>query len=212
MCVILFAKTKRLSQKMVEQAMDVNPHGNGFAWMEGKGKQRTVRFEKGLNRREALKFLKEHPLPMPYVFHARIASVGSVCAKLTHPFPICTRDKQLRLSGSTRKGVVFHNGTWFDWENYYRNLEEKVWSDTRAMADLMHDFGPEIVEEIPESQQLAIMTPEGVTTLGNRWSEVASGVLASNRFFLPVAVTPRINFKRIETLAGSGPGLAKRIW
>jgi predicted glutamine amidotransferase len=183
MCVILIARSKPLTRTLVNAAMDANPHGNGFAWIEKRGKKRTVRFEKGLTRNEVNKFSLK--LPLPYVFHARIASVGGVHVRLTHPFPVAPRREQLKISGASRKGVLFHNGTWMEWKQFYEGPVEELWSDSRAMADLIHKHGEQMLYAIPDTQKIVRVTTTGVEAYGTGWSEVAKGVEASNRYFLP---------------------------
>ena len=70
MCVIMISENKRLTNKMVKQATERNPHGIGMAWFEG-GK---VRYKKAITLKEAQSLCKS--LPMPYVFHARYATRG----------------------------------------------------------------------------------------------------------------------------------------
>ncbi len=187
MCVILIARTKPLTRKLVNAAMDANPHGNGIAWIEKVKKQKVVRFEKGLTRREVDRLSLK--LPLPYVFHARIASIGGIHFRLTHPFPVARRDDQLRIHGASRKGVLFHNGTWHDWSALYpQGAPDAMWSDSRAMADLVHQHGEQILEVVPPSQKIVRVTVEGVKTYGNGWTEVAKGIDASNRYFLPATM------------------------
>jgi hypothetical protein len=178
MCVILIADKKKLSKEMIEAAMDANPDGNGVAWVE-RGK---VRWEKGLVRREALALIKT--LKPPYVFHARIATVGGKSAALTHPFAIGPRADQIRLSGTNKTGVIFHNGTWTDWEDYYETTPDGAWSDSRAMADLVNVHGPEALEVVDAMQRIVMLTPKGMDVRGPGWSEVAPGVRASNTWFM----------------------------
>lgn len=134
MCVIMISENKRLTNKMVRQATERNPHGIGMAWFEG-GK---VRYKKAITLKEAQSLCKS--LPMPYVFHARYATRGGTKDVLCHPFPVTTGNDQ-RLSSKV-KSVLFHNGTWSESKDtvsrmsgrYSKPLPSGPMSDTRMMA------------------------------------------------------------------------------
>src|SRR5262245_53468826 len=126
MCVILVAETGRLTPRMIDLAVDRNPDGNGLAWIERK----SVRFEKDLSAADVREMLDW--LPLPYVFHARIATVGGVCPELCHPFPLDRRVKPLALAGWSPKGVLFHNGHWGAWKQFADPSKViGLWSDSR---------------------------------------------------------------------------------
>ena len=134
MCVIMISENKRLTNKMVKQATERNPHGIGMAWFEG-GK---VRYKKAITLKEAQSLCKS--LPMPYVFHARYATRGGTKDVLCHPFPVTTGNNQ-KLAGKV-KSVLFHNGTWTESKNTVSRMSERYskplpngpMSDTRMMA------------------------------------------------------------------------------
>lgn len=111
MCVILVSEKKRLSSQLIADAIRTNPHGNGFAWIAAG----TVRFEKDITIAQAQELAAI--VPMPYVFHARIATQGGITPTLCHPFPMDRTGDPRRLSGSSKAGVLFHNGTWHNWQD-----------------------------------------------------------------------------------------------
>lgn len=179
MCVILIAQTKRLTDAMIDDAVEANPHGNGFAWIENG----AVRFEKGLSVEEAQDLAAT--VPLPYVFHARIATIGGVRKSLCHPFPLDRRLNPNQLSGRSTKGVLFHNGHWSDWDAFVKPTGEGHWSDSRAMAQVAAEFGAEgITTCVDESQRVVLLTTAGVERFGRGWVEYTSGRWASNQGWL----------------------------
>jgi len=179
MCVILIAEEKRLTKKVVEAAIAANPDGNGFAYID-KG---AVVFTKGVSDEDAIVLART--LPMPYVFHARIATVGGICPELCHPFAIDGRVKPGALDGRSRRGVLFHNGTWWKWRDFVEQ-GDGAWSDSRAMATMVSAYGADTIEECVNEDQnrVVLFTPKGIQRFGRGWSQPVEGVWASNTHFL----------------------------
>lgn len=49
------------------------------------------------------------------VIHFRLASGGNMSKEMTYPFTIENKyEERIKLSGETRIGVIFHNGTMID--------------------------------------------------------------------------------------------------
>ena len=178
MCVILIAAENRLTANDIRLAVASNPDGNGFAWIS-KGK---VHWRKGITTDAAISLAKSKPLP--HVFHARIATVGKPCAALCHPFPFEARQKQTATIGESQEGVVFHNGSWGDWEDHIDATSGSVWSDSRAMADMVYVDGVDALDVVPDSQRVVTVTPDGIQYRGNGWTTLPDGTLASNTHFM----------------------------
>lgn len=179
MCVILCATTTRLTDSMIERAAATNPDGNGIAWIADG----AVEYRKGLLLEEVQDLAAV--LPRPYVFHARIASVGGVRPELCHPFPLDRRLNPNQLRGRSGKGVLFHNGHWSDWREALAPAGPGYWSDSRAMAELVARFGPEAIPAfVPDSQRVVLLTPRGIERFGQGWTETSRGVWASNTSWL----------------------------
>jgi hypothetical protein len=165
----------------LESAEQMNSHGGGIAWIEN-GK---VRYKKGIKAKEIFEITKK--IQLPAIIHFRIASIGSVKNELCHPFEI-NEEASTALSGSC-DGVLFHNGTWSDWnEICMRAVVSKGikfpagdWSDSRAMAWLADKFGVNFLSLIDTSNKIAVLTPEGITKFG-RYVEVEKN-LCSNDYF-----------------------------
>jgi hypothetical protein len=185
MCVIVIAETARPSPALIRAAIDANPDGNGIAWIDGQ----KVAWAKGLDDKAFLEACASAPLP--FIAHARIASVGGKTAELCHPFPLEASLGADRHSGFA-PGVLFHNGHWGDWKGQLLNaltaqskkMPRGQWSDTRAMAYLAWRYGPDILRLLPDSQRIATLTANGeVESYGKGWSKVANGLWTSNTFW-----------------------------
>ena len=197
MCVILIADNRRLTLSVLKQAHTANNQGAGIAWIE----EGAVRWRKG----ESVETIADiaSDVPMPYVVHFRIASVGGVRPALCHPFPVELRANGNAVAGKS-KTVLFHNGHWASWqENLLRavtagtmKLPGGEWSDSRAMAWLAARYGRETLELIPRTQRMALVSKSGVKMYGDGWTAFAKGQWASN-----------LNWQRGQ---GFTPGLVRR--
>jgi hypothetical protein len=177
MCVILIAESRRLSNTLIDAAVQANPDGNGFAWINDD----VVVFEKGITVARVKELARS--VPMPYVFHARIATVGGKIPELCHPFTLNPKSNALATRGKSKAGVLFHNGHWHDWEEYV-DVDKTAWSDTRAMAAIVKEYDVEaLYSVVPLTQKTVVMTPEKVHIRGN-WIHILNGVRASNGWFL----------------------------
>lgn len=182
MCVIAVANKRPLTHTLMVDAHFANDDGIGAAWIDN-GK---VHWVKGISTaEEAFEFVQE--LPLPYVVHFRMCSSGPNTPEMTHPFPF---GGSLKLSGSTDRGVLFHNGHWNDWaETMLRLLPpdpkavpKGPWNDTRAMAWIIGRWGTRAVNFISQSQKLALVTPQGITLHGGGWVR-REGYTLSNDYF-----------------------------
>ena len=182
MCVIVVAETARPSQALVRAAIHANPDGNGIAWVEG----RKVAWIKGLDDDALVQACATAPLP--FIAHARIASVGGKTKELCHPFPVVEGLGLDKLSGFAPL-ALFHNGHWNDWKSALLNaltaqgkkLPRGQWSDTRAMAYLAYRYGADALTLLPTGQRIATLDARGeVMTYGQGWSKVAEGLWTSN--------------------------------
>jgi predicted glutamine amidotransferase len=85
MCVILVPTKRHPEPKELNDAQDSNPHGAGMAWKNKDGK---LCYEKAIDAKRVYQIIEEENPKLPYIIHFRIASIGRVCDKLTHPFPV----------------------------------------------------------------------------------------------------------------------------
>jgi len=174
---------------MITKAWNHNSHGGGMAWREpaedGEGVE--VVWKKSLNLEQMLQMAAD--LPLPYVMHFRIASVGGKNPYLTHPFPIEESGRN-PLEGRTKGQVLFHNGHWTDWKRMYldgalryaKKMPSGALSDTRAMAWLASFMGNGLVDFIEEKG--VAFGPDNVETFwGAGWS-IVEDIWVSNESFL----------------------------
>jgi len=189
LCVIMIAEKQRPTSLMVADAYHQNPEGFGIAYRDGEGKEKVVRWKKGLFKLEEAQELCADT-PLPYIAHFRVASVGGVKAGLCHPFPVEV-DVPLREEGYTKGYVLFHNGHWANWdksllEATYRGQGKKIpagrWSDSRAMAWMAAQYGLGILEFIGE-KCIAFSPDSYEIVAGTGWSLV-NDIWCSNNFFV----------------------------
>lgn len=169
MCCIAACYRDRLTDDLIDSMLVWNQDGFGMAWIE-KGK---VRWQKGLDTITAKLFARH--LPLPYVAHARLATVGSEKFALAHPFPI-ERGSSTKLKGSARR-VLFHNGHVSNWRALVRASDGKQttsmgdkWSDSRAIAHVIATRGLKILDDL-HGNRFAVLSPKGIVRYGDGWGQ-----------------------------------------
>jgi len=180
MCVIFVLEDQRPTPREVAQAFEANSHGGGVAWRNEQG---LVQWDKGLNL-EAMQHYAEH-LPFPFVMHFRIATCGGKGKSVCHPFPIDKNPSPL-YTGTTKGNVLFHNGHWNGWEREIREaairsgrkLPLGPWSDSRAIAWYLGNWGLGMLDFIPE--KICILGPDFLETYGSGWSYYDKRFVVSN--------------------------------
>lgn len=164
MCLIIASPTgKAIPPDVLTDAFNSNRDGAGIAWLEN----RQVKFKKGLDLQAFLALGAS--MTLPHIAHCRIASVGPSLPVLTHPFPISPTGSSAGLEG-TAKSVLFQNGTWSAWEDHLltalmaakAEIPPPPWSDSRALAILVHYYGPNILHLLNNSSRFAILDGDGV--------------------------------------------------
>lgn len=196
MCVIVVCEKRYPTDKELEMFEDENPDGAGVAWREAG----RVRFVKGLDA-EALGRMRPFlEARLPVVLHFRIATVGGKLPQLCHPFPLDGPEPR-EVMGGVADRVLFHNGTWTDWYDYFadsldqdpwkwKHVVRGDWSDSRFMAGLLADQ-PEFIEQPGtglEHQRLVLMDKDEVACYGT-WHDY-EGLRVSNLSFQRWAYTP----------------------
>lgn len=186
MCCIVVCSKKRLAESDLDRLIRANPDGIGVAWIDAKAKR--VRWHKALKATKKVRHLLA-TLPLPYVAHVRLATIGASVAQLAHPFPI--EDKpRLDLRGSSRRGVLLHNGHVHHWElllaatgirvpdkvKQYR--ERLLWSDSRALASVVAHAGSSVLGLVTSSR-FAVVRPSGVQRFGSGWT-IENGIAFSS--------------------------------
>jgi hypothetical protein len=193
MCVIITAESHRPSTRAIDLALAANPDGAGIAWIDN-GK---VRFLKGVGADVVEEVCAlAATVPVPFIVHFRITTVGETCDALCHPFPL-SGGAMTRTKGVSKRGVLFHNGTWKDWRGSLLQaatasgmaIGDGPMSDSRAMAHLAIILGTSILGAI-EGQRIAVLTPRGIERFGDGWTEIITGVHASNMRWAVTRPTP----------------------
>ena len=174
MCVILIPTKRHPTPEELNEAQDSNPHGAGMAWKDKDGK---LSYEKAIDAKRIWEIINEEKPPIPYIVHFRIASIGEVCDKLTHPFPV-NQSVSLKKQWQGKSQLLFHNGTWRDWKEAVMpfsghkdfpkgNLSD--WSDSRALAYLAYKTRRGFFNFIDE--KVAIMEKNGEVNLYGDWKK-----------------------------------------
>lgn len=168
MCCIAACYLERLDAETLDAMVLWNRDGVGMAWVEN-GK---VRWQKGLDPVKAHLFIRH--LPLPYVVHARLSTVGGDTKQLTHPFPV-ERGSSTRLKGSANR-VLFHNGHVGNWRALVHASDGRrapilgnKWSDSRAIAHVVASKGKTILDELA-GNRFALLTPKGIERFGDGWT------------------------------------------
>lgn len=182
MCVILCCTKKYPSMTMLKQAEQFNRDGGSIAWRETDG----VHYKKGISAQKINRIM--HDVRLPFIIHFRIATVGGKFKQLCHPFPV-TYKAETAMEG-VADNVLFHNGTWNDWEHYLLVNTLKIrqlppdgpWSDSRAMAYLLRREGSEILNHVQGMNKIAILGRNELLTIGNGWQNQHK-VKCSNTLF-----------------------------
>ena len=212
MCVIFVAKEARVTEDMVRAAFAQNSHGGGVAWRELSAKNELeVAWEKGLDLDQMIE--RALNMPLPYVMHFRISTVGGTIKRLTHPFPIDPAMPQW-LVGRIKGNVLFHNGHWGRWkdatEGLAIRLAQKIptgkWSDSRAMAWIASQLGLGYLEFI-EGQKIVVFgsdPDEEIQVYGDPWFTV-DGILCSNTMWERKAAWTETRGSRSITHYPKGP-------
>lgn len=200
---------------MFDLMWNKNQHGGGAAWRETQADgSKVVCWEKGLMGdpgKERLRELAE-TLPIPYILHMRIATIGGVKPNMTHPFPIDKKSPNT-LKGKTKGYVLFHNGTFKEWEKDGRALAITSgtpipggkWSDSRALAWMCSIIGNGLMEFHQDQKGLAFGPEREDIFLGSAgWEQVLDPdtnekIWCSNDHFIPLTGKGSTNYNANRT-------------
>ena len=178
MCCIIICEKERVSFEVLWAADASNSDGLGIAWVS-KG---AIRWRKGLDLDDC--FQLAATIPLPYVIHARLATVGGEDKKLAHPFPI-ERSPRLQLKGKA-KSVLFHNGHVSEWRALLSVAgmsalpkNPKGWSDSRAIAHVVAVRGASVLRELTGNRFAVLDKDKGVIRFGS-WLKKEGCFLSSD--------------------------------
>lgn len=185
MCVIgaFDSSSNKPTLEQLKAMETTNPDGAGIAWVQD-GK---VFWEKSIKADRVFEIIQTIPEGSPFIVHFRIASVGGVVDRLCHPFPLVD-NVPTALKGSA-DAVLFHNGHWNDWKDVCLKtiLNKRVkfpaglWSDSRAIAWLIKQYGKGFLSLIEGMNRFAILSPKGIERWGD-WKKV-DDIICSNDYW-----------------------------
>ena len=127
-----------------------NKDGAGYALLRNGAKE--VVFKKGFFRlNDLIKSIKEEKVQLEdiLVVHLRKVSAGKKIAVNMHPFVMSHKEEELMLTGgTTKKGVLFHNGTFSSFNNF-----NSIFSDTYHFVRLFagYKFFTEWIKDLCKS-------------------------------------------------------------
>jgi hypothetical protein len=173
----------------LKKAENANPHGAGLAWIDQKTKKVNWIKGKNVKSKTILKYIKKYNIQFPYIVHFRIASIGDINDKLCHPFSLNAKLDENKLNGSSKAGVLFHNGTLREYKIHekliFSKTNEKIkgdLSDSRLFAYIASEkrMGKIYLKECLAGQKIALLTPKGIKKYGDNWSKVEDIQMSNN--------------------------------
>jgi hypothetical protein len=208
MCVIIVGTaTKKPTEQQLRDCWARNPHGAGVATTVGG----RVMWRKGIHTVEEL-IEAVAGFSGPWIAHVRYTTVGGNHDILHHPFPVDAKAPKT-TSGLTETPVLFHNGTWREWEKGLRDLllshdgvkaPAKPMSDSRAISIICAVKGADFLHLLPG--RFAVLSGDGKvrmfptkkrTTGTSRWFEV-DGVWYSNMDWRNLIARDGSHGKRVQ--------------
>ena len=175
---------------MLSSAEMMNKDGGGIAWNDGK----FAHWRKGLDltAEKMMELIESENMKRDIIIHFRITTDGGTRDELCHPFPLGKKEfphTYQSKSGKSKKGVLFHNGIWSDWQEKLEHfvlsnnirIPDGHMSDTSSCAFIAGYVGDNYCELTEE--KMTIMTPTGIKTYAqSEWTEV-NGIECSNDYF-----------------------------
>jgi len=148
-----------------------------------------VVWKKDLNLEQIQALIKT--VPLPFVAHFRIASIGGIRGDLTHPFEI-DNNPTTATEGRTKKWMLFHNGHWDKWQDVMLSTAVRfgvpvpmgAWSDSRGLAWLGSIYSRGFYGLVG-GQRLVSFGPgeEDIEVFGDGWKNIEQ-IYCSNDHFV----------------------------
>lgn len=177
MCCILVVEKKSPSWDILEKCNAKNDDGCSVSWLNDNG---NAEYKKGLKLKELWEIIPN--IPLPYVLHFRLASIGiAIDPLLTHPFEV-SEDSPLRLQGEAKK-LLIHNGTIKEYEWLLAGAgidlnKSELMSDTRAIAKVISKDNEKLLWKLPGNFVIVDSIRDRVRMVGN-WI-IEDGIHYSN--------------------------------
>ena len=169
-----------MAREWLESCATWNDDGAGIMYTDGE----KVYWHKGFMGEDAIsktiEYAENIPAEFPMVLHYRIGTHGSINPATTHPFPLFCDDDMLKFTSGEADAVLAHNGI------ISQMPQSKEFSDTQMLIrhlnmipDISAEQVPSILPMLGGHNLYALMTPRGVTTVGD-FIEEKNGWLFSN--------------------------------
>lgn len=183
MCIIAICQERALTAGELDACWQGNSDGAGVAWVTNG----AVHYVKGLmDNAELQKEYEKVRKNLPHIVHFRLASAGSVCPELTHPFVVTKSLGVNPLYYQGKQAILFQNGHVHHWEELLINVHlaadqhiKGEWSDGRLAAVLAARLGKDILSKL--GGKFAVFSLSGIILWGEFHEE--RGVLFSSRPF-----------------------------
>jgi predicted glutamine amidotransferase len=146
MCTIAYAVNRSLTASELENTVDGNPDGTGFAWWD----KNHWSIKKGLmTYQEVVEFYDTMKDKFPHIMHSRIATHGIVSRENTHPFP--TVGKNCTDEDETQRCWLFHNGIWLS--------DKTEMCDSHLLAKLVSQVGHKFLQQVASTNRFIFISP-----------------------------------------------------
>ncbi len=196
MCIICIkpAGVQRPTKEQVNAMLTSNPDGFGYmTWSPDKGLQ----VRKTMDANKFAKWVEQIPDEQPVVYHARIATHGSIQERNCHPF--LSADKQW---GFAHNGIlsIANEGDMTDSETFFRRIEPLLAAGYTPTIEGYGAFDA-MVAAVIGSSKFAFLNNEGaIYHYGNFIED--GGLLFSNSSYKPYDYGEWFSGLKIGKLSG----------
>lgn len=176
MCVIVLKpKDHQIPTTILKNMWDKNPHGAGFAFIDGK----KIIFRKGFMSfkplQKALNYLDHKEL----VIHFRLATHGAVCPKNCHPFELSKNIEMAQSTTGVADAVLFHNGVLYNYGS--KHLSDTLEFTSRCLSHIPKDNRSKLLSSL--NGKYALLQDGKINLIGQ--FQDYEKLKVSNTFFAP---------------------------
>lgn len=182
MCVIISKPSSVLMPSLTElkAAWNHNPDGAGLLYKRENDNQFTI--VKGfMNWKSFKKYIKKANFKTcdHVSFHFRIATSGNVNSENCHPFPISSKNSDLKKTSLKTNKALIHNGVLFSPNGQYSDTQIFTkYLSLKNLVDLSNDKKLEKINNMISGNRVMIAENDNIVYLGN-WHEI-DGMFYSN--------------------------------
>jgi len=193
MCVICVSHKgiRQPNEEEITNMWKTNPHGAGYMFI----KNGKVEIHKGfMELRDFIRSVKSEEFTDDdvVVYHFRISTQAGITPEMTHPFPLSEDLKDMNLLDCTCSVGIAHNGV-----IRLTSTNDQKYSDTalfiteylpmliRDTEDITDKRVKKTIRALINSKMVLINGDGDVTIIGDFWADGKSGLMYSNKSFLP---------------------------